>query len=160
MVLCNRITSNYIRFTYLLPYYHAENRGSFLKGKIIAGRRLFRVEERPYVASLKKKNLHLATATLISKKSLLTAAYIIIEHQNRDQKYEGYTIVAGTNSLEYGGVSIPVFYMRVHPEYSKRPHITSPYNIALVVVSRLNNKIIPDEFGLKTWFGFIRIKSG
>ena len=118
-------------------------------GKIIGGHRVSRMEERPYVVSLRKYNVHFGIGTLISSIHSLTAAHIVLPHTSQNHNYTGMTVVAGSLKLDNSGVHRSLMYIEVHPNFRENPGIVSPYNIALVTVSILhdNYEVCPESIG-------------
>ena len=85
--------------------------------------------------------MHFGIATLISTRDALTAGEIVYPYISPEHNYNQLSIVTGTLTPYGNGIGEPhpVAYIEVHPEFLKNPFNTSPFNIALVGVSSLNN---------------------
>ncbi|XP_015176238.1 PREDICTED: chymotrypsin-1-like [Polistes dominula] len=81
--------------------------------RIVGGSRAA-VGEFPYQVSIRVGNQHTCGGTIISSRHILTAAHCV---NDWNAPISFYTVVTGTNSLNYGGEVHGISSVSVHPSY-------------------------------------------
>ena len=105
-----------------------------LKGKLIGGLSVGQ-ENYKFTASLRRKNVHFCTATLLSKKKAITAAFCIkdflLEIDIPD--FDLYTLVAGRHDVHKGLAVFKIEEVTAHRKYNFDDR-TMKYAIGLITV--------------------------
>ena len=109
-------------------------------GKIIGGFTVHHIEERPYIVSLRRNNIHFGIATLINEFDALTAAQIFKLNAPKEVNCTGMTMVAGIINLADRGISHQVLHVVINENFNEGHKYNN--DIALVAVSSNNNSIV------------------
>ena len=115
-------------------YCYAGSNSSPLEGKIIHGN-VVPPKMRPYVVSIRNNDRHICGGSLISENEVLTAAHCVILYKNDMPRYKDISVVAGTNSLEEGGISRAIIHIDIPNQFFVTMEGMNAFNIALLVVS-------------------------
>ena len=89
-----------------------------MKGKLIGGQSVLH-ENYKFTASFRRRNVHFCTASLLSNKHALTAAFCLKDFLNETDipNFSLYSLMAGKPNVENGSAVFKIEEVQAHRDY-------------------------------------------